>query len=899
MNAGKGNPQVRNIGRFLFIVILIISFFPPYSWQSTTQAASLVVQPDLSPELDGDFCVDAWYQIATGFTHPIYLTLNAVGSENSSNSAIWKPNIPATGNYLVEAYIPDHAPIEWDCNTDHTANSDTTQAHYTVNHADGKKTVIVNQAAANGWTSLGTFRFTAGQVGSIELTDLNTELPEFSTTVLFSAIRFTPVSSGNYLTYLPLVSKAPIVVPTFSWTATNTGTVAEAFSPNQAMRLYVRGTTTGSGIVPTNFVWSITGPCSTYTVPSEVVNISSSTWTIFKDWTVPNCPGIYTYTVEAQSGGTSRSVSGLFVINNPSTVAPFDKPFFDKCTVASVNEMQTWWNASPYHGTNLYIGGVSRACSNTLLTASWVSQIAAQGWSFIPTWVGYQAPCSTYKNRIPWNINDAYQLGRTEADKAVAAAHSLGFLGNHVIYHDMEVYPNTDVSCRNVVNSFFAGWTNRLHDWGFVAGAYGAASNADYWYTGLDEVWIAKWYTSDKYYYDPYASVYNLLPYLSNEEWLGHRLRQYTGGHNEAWGNVVFAIDSNAAHGFANFIPQGITSGESVENLSDHIVDFKSINNDEGFVIKSNQLLWTTDAGNSWQNLTPPSASEKSLMKGFFFDSAHGYVAATDPKDASLSILETLDGGNSWNEVKLPALIGYPGSVTSLGFTDPQNGWLSVKLATGSNFSLGVLYRTADGGKSWFQYDLPVGGEVVFSTPETGWLAGGPDDSELYKTSNGGSTWEQLQFFVEDALVTLPAFTNSSHGTIAVTINDPEKTRVELYSTNDGGINWNLSAIQPLDPLTAPSTPIELSIDGSGNPVLSLPVPENGSQEKVNGFSFIGGSGLPDGIVEMNFSGSTGWVSTVNGTCTGEKGLPEFNCSLGSGLFQTTDGGISWEEITP
>ncbi|RPI81877.1 MAG: DUF1906 domain-containing protein, partial [Chloroflexi bacterium] len=531
--------------------------------------------------------------------------------------------------------------------------------------------------------------------------------------------------------------------------------------------------------------------------------------------------------------------------------------------------------------------------------AYWVSQVAAQGWSFIPTWVGYQAPCTTYKNRIPWDSNQAYQLGRTEADKAVTAAHSLGFLGYHVIYHDMEVYPNTDVSCRNVVNSFFAGWTNRLHDWGFVAGAYGAASNADFWYTGLDEVWIAKWYTPDKYYYDTYASVYNLLPYLSNEEWLGHRLRQYTGGHNEEWGNVVFAIDSNAAHGSANFIPQGMTSEESVENSSNFIVDFKSINNEEGFVIKNNQLLFTTDTGKSWQNLTPPSASEKELQKGYFFDSLHGWLAATDPKDASLSMLETLDSGNAWSEVKLPPLNGFPGSLTSFGFVDPQNGWLSVKLATGSNFSLGVLYRTTDGGKNWLQVELPVGGEVVFSTPDIGWLAGGPDNNELYKTSDGGSTWDPLQFFPEDALVTLPAFTNDTHGTLAVTINDPENPRVELYSTDDGGITWNISASQPLDPETAPSTPIELSIDGGGKPVLSLPVTEDASPEIVNGFSFIGGTGLPEGIVEMDFSGSTGWVYTVNGTCTGEKGSPDFNCSLQPGLFQTTDGGDSWNEITP
>ena len=66
---------------------------------------------------------------------------------------------------------------------------------------------------------------------------------------------------------------------------------------------------------------------------------------------------------------------------------------FDICEIPTLSKLQTWWNYSPYTSVNLYIGGISRACSNFALTAEYVSQMRAQGWSFIPTWVGPQAPC--------------------------------------------------------------------------------------------------------------------------------------------------------------------------------------------------------------------------------------------------------------------------------------------------------------------------------------------------------------------------------------------------------------------------------------------------------------------------------------------------------------------------
>jgi len=42
---------------------------------------------------------------------------------------------------------------------------------------------------------------------------------------------------------------------------------------------------------------------------------------------------------------------------------------FDTCEIPSLAQMQIWWNRSPYNAVNLYIGGISRACSNSQLSA--------------------------------------------------------------------------------------------------------------------------------------------------------------------------------------------------------------------------------------------------------------------------------------------------------------------------------------------------------------------------------------------------------------------------------------------------------------------------------------------------------------------------------------------------
>ncbi len=236
---------------------------------------------------------------------------------------------------------------------------------------------------------------------------------------------------------------------------------------------------------------------------------------------------------------------------------------FDICTIPTIAQLQAWWTSSPYKSVNLYIGGAARACPNPTLTAAYVSQMRQQGWSFIPTWVGPQAPCTTYIKRFSPDVNTAYNDGVNEANLAAASLAALGLtypdIRGSVVYYDMENYSaNSTQACRNAVNAFMDGWVTQLHSLGNLAGVYGSTLCN----TGLsdfltiphipDVIWPARWYLQAPYgTYNPNASVWDIGTCVPSTAWSNHqRIRQYAGDHTETWGGVpLYSIDSDVLDG--------------------------------------------------------------------------------------------------------------------------------------------------------------------------------------------------------------------------------------------------------------------------------------------------------------------------------------------------------------
>lgn len=136
------------------------------------------------------------------------------------------------------------------------------------------------------------------------------------------------------------------------------------------------------------------------------------------------------------------------------------------------------------------------------------------------------------------------------------------------------------------------------------------------------------------------------------------------------------------------------------------------ITTQEGWVLTNQNLLWTSNAGKSWFDITPGQIAPKVIRGIYFVDSSKGWVVAfgqplANIPDANsistpLLILKTTDAGKTWvtSELAGPSVF-YTDAATqpvAIDFVDTQHGWVMVQLATSSNFSRADLFGTSDGG---------------------------------------------------------------------------------------------------------------------------------------------------------------------------------------------------------
>jgi photosystem II stability/assembly factor-like uncharacterized protein len=366
-----------------------------------------------------------------------------------------------------------------------------------------------------------------------------------------------------------------------------------------------------------------------------------------------------------------------------------------------------------------------------------------------------------------------------------------------------------------------------------------------------DNVWFAHWYTNN---YDPDATVLN-VPCISNDLWANHqRLKQYTGGHKETWGGLKMSIDSNVLDGQVSAILdlpltqvshpelESAPSLEIVKVIEPALRDLQLLSPREGWVLRGDHLYWTGDGGASWRDISP--SFDTQILDVTFLNAQQGWLVGKQNKNSqvgSLTFLRTQDGGATWQEAS--ELISEPEEVfqiasAALDFVDPQTGWIALKLHSGSNFSFGRLLATEDGGRTWQERTLPLGEPVVFQNAKRGWISGGPLDQTFY--------------------------------------------------TENGGESWNLSEPFPED----------LSLGQAATILPSLAIDDQ---------RFVGE--LPQGVVALDmFDRQIGWAVVQDGFCSGYKpragesippGSSPLQCDSSSQLLMTTDGGISWSEITP
>ncbi len=224
---------------------------------------------------------------------------------------------------------------------------------------------------------------------------------------------------------------------------------------------------------------------------------------------------------------------------------PYGGEGFDACAAPSLTTMNDWL-ASPYRALGVYVGGAARACAQPNLTPSWVTSSEQLGWRLVPLYVGLQAPCTDFSDRI--DPATAATQGTAAADDAATQASALGMPAASPVYFDMEYYDRTVAGCSQAVLDFLDAWSRELHAKGLLSGVYGSGSAAitdlsgqvgNTSYALPNDIWIADWNGKD--------TVWGESPYVPDGAWSSHqRLHQYTGGGNETWGGATINIDRDA-----------------------------------------------------------------------------------------------------------------------------------------------------------------------------------------------------------------------------------------------------------------------------------------------------------------------------------------------------------------
>lgn len=223
----------------------------------------------------------------------------------------------------------------------------------------------------------------------------------------------------------------------------------------------------------------------------------------------------------------------------------FSGKAFDTCTAPSLKTMRAW-RSSQYRAAAIYIGGMTRGCTQRHLSADWVRQVTAMRWRLIPIYTGRQAPCRNIGKKYRISVNKARAQGVAAAKHAVGKSKALGLQPGSAVYLDIETYPAAKKKCRAAVLRFVSGWTKGLHKRGYLSGVYaslfsGGRHLAEAYRSGSlarpDAVWIAHW--------NKKTSLKN-WPGIHNGHWAAaQRGKQYRGPHAEKHRGRKLHVDSN------------------------------------------------------------------------------------------------------------------------------------------------------------------------------------------------------------------------------------------------------------------------------------------------------------------------------------------------------------------
>jgi photosystem II stability/assembly factor-like uncharacterized protein len=331
---------------------------------------------------------------------------------------------------------------------------------------------------------------------------------------------------------------------------------------------------------------------------------------------------------------------------------------------------------------------------------------------------------------------------------------------------------------------------------------------------------------------------------------------------------------------------------------------FKLMAPNTGWVSAGGKILWTTDNGEHWKDISPPGSNRGPILNALFHDEETGWVLYLDgADDYDFAVCSTSDGGNTWATAQIKIALPDPksggpelGGHGNIAFTDKLHGWLLFNFQTGSAFSSAGLYVTSDGGLTWHESNNNPGfyGTIRGFPNGDVWASGGPGGDDYLAVSRlGGNGFDDVSFTAPKDIPNgdrprfgTPEFEDNLHGFEAVTYTNAAETAssstLVLYETIDGGHTWkpdrqllNLAARESAkSTVIGPTWILAFTPKGSQPTLMKL---SPGSRTAVGSHS----EGDLDKCSLTFLTPTDGWMN-----CKGE-------------LSSTIDGGANWKGITP